>query len=254
LGTKASYVRVSIDGPTPASHALIHKSKDFAKILQGVDELVAARNGRRHPVIGFSFAMDIHTVGLATTAIKLGEQHGVDYVLLRPPFFEEVGREPTMSIAQAQAVRQQLSLAAQHYAGPVELLVGSWVGDVEQKAAGSGTALSESGRRAMQVNSQIPVEHRNGRCHASPILAVVTADGTLYGCCNLRALPKWAFGRLDYENGVGFSALWQGSRRHAVLAEMHQTNCIQHCTHPLARYNEMIEVLRDSERPHSQFV
>ncbi len=254
LGAKASYVRVSIDGPTPASHEQIHGSKDFAKILQGVDDLVGARNGRRHPIIGFSFAMDIHTVELAASAIELGEQHGVDYVLLRPPFFEEVGRKPTMSITEAQAVRRQLSQTAVQYKGPLELFVGNWVGDAEQKASINNPSLTESGRRALHLDTNLPIEHRTGRCYASPILTVITADGTLYGCCNLRALPTWALGQLDYENGIGFSEIWESRQRHTILTKMHQTACIQHCTHPLSRYNEIIEVLRDSERPHSQFV
>lgn len=253
LARRASYVRVSIDGPTPESHRRIHRSKDFDKILKGTERLVAMREGRRHPIIGLSFAMDIHSVELAPEAVKLGERLDVDYVLLRPPFFEEVGREPTMSILQAQKVRWQLREIAANYQGSVEIFVGNWIGDAEQKMM-KGQSLEESGRRAMQIADSIPIEHRTGKCFASPVLAVVAADGRLYGCCNLRALPRWSFGQLDYRAGIGFSELWQGEQRKAVLACMHRTECIQHCTHPVARYNEIIEVLKDEERPHSQFV
>jgi MoaA/NifB/PqqE/SkfB family radical SAM enzyme len=252
LADHAAYVRISLDGPTPESHALVHRSDDFAEVVAGVRELVARRAGRRHPVLGLSFAMDTRTVAHAPAAIQLGERLGVDYVLLRPPFFEEVGRAPTMTIAEAEGVRRLLARAAQEHTGPLLVQVGQWVGDVEQAAR--PPALGEAGRRDLQRTPALPVEHRTGRCLASPLLAVVTADGTLYGCCNLRALPEWAFGRLDYARGVGFRALWEGAERAAVLARMHRTECIRHCTHPLARYNEMIEVLRDAERPHAEFV
>lgn len=254
LAERAAYVRVSIDGPTPESHARTHQSRDFDAILEGAHQLVAARNGRRHPVVGLTFALDIHTIDLADEAVHLGERLGVDYVLLRPPFFEEVGRQPTMSIEQAQQVRRRLRDSATNYHGPLEVMVGNWIGDSEHQAATSRDVLQASGRRDLHMTPDLPIEHRTGRCLASPILAVITADGSLYGCCNLRALPEWSFGRIDYERGVGFTELWTASERADTLARMHRTECIRHCTHPLARYNEMIEVLCDEQRLHCQFV
>ncbi len=253
LAERVAYVRVSIDGPTSESHQRIHRSKDFEKILKGTEHLLAVRGSRRQPIVGLSFAMDIHTVGLAREAIRLGERLGVNYVLLRPPFFEEVGSEPTMTIYEAQEVRRQLGESIRGYNGSLEILVGNWVGDAEQKGL-KKQSMETSGRRAMHMAGNLPIEHRTGRCLASPVLAVVTAEGTLYGCCNLRALPQWSFGQLDYQAGIGFTQLWQGEQRHDVLRTMHHTACIQHCTHPLSRYNEIIEVLGDKERLHSEFV
>lgn len=255
LADRASYVRVSIDGPTPDSHARIHGSKDFDRILAGVSRLVASRAGRRHPVIGLTFAIDIRTVDLTSQAIALAETLGVDYALLRPPFFEEVGRAPTMSLAEAKIVRQRLKDAASAYQGPLLVMIGNWSGDVEQQTdANNDDALAASGRRDFHLATDLPIEHRTGRCLASPLLAVVTAIGEVYGCCNLRAIPTWSFGRLDYPNGVGFAHIWAGPQRETTLTRMHRTDCITHCTHPLSRYNEAIEVLQLPQRPHSQFV
>jgi len=253
LAKHAAYVRVSIDGPTPESHERIHGSKDFHQVVQGVGELVAARTKQRAPVIGLSFAMDSDGVALANEAIALGEYLGVDYVLLRPPFFEEVGREPTMTVNQARQVRAELAQLASAYRGPLEVLIGNWVRDAEQGRRRSPTS-GGSGRGDIRSITGIPIEHRSGLCLASALLAVVTADGTLYGCCNLRALPAWSMGRLDYGAGTGFTELWNGNQRQTVRARMQRTECIRHCTHPLARCNEIIEILQDPERPHSQFV
>jgi hypothetical protein len=254
LATRSAYVRVSLDGPTPASHRRVHRSDDFAAVTAGVAALVEARGDRRDPILGLSFALDHTSVSLAPQAIDLAEQLRVDYALLRPPFFEEVGRTPTMSIRQARAVRRRLHRLAAAHSGAVEVMVGGWVGDAEQALGTTPPGPLAAGRRDTLADDGVPIEHRTGRCLASPLLAVVTADGTLYGCCNLRALPAWAMGRLDYGAGIGFASLWQGPRRQAILARMHRTDCIAHCTHPLTRYNEIVELLREPTAHHREFL
>jgi wyosine [tRNA(Phe)-imidazoG37] synthetase (radical SAM superfamily) len=252
LAEQASYVRVSVDGPTTATHRRIHGSHDLAEIIAGVEKLMSLRR-LRHPIVGLSFAMDHAMIPIIPEAISLGDKLAVDYVLIRPPFFEEVGRPSTMTPGQAAELRRALGEAAQAYSGSMDVLVGTWIGDAEQSKAPKAT-LASSGRRAHQVNAALPIEHRRGGCWASPLLAVVAADGQVYGCCNLRFLDAWAFGRVDYSQGMTLAEIWSGERRRQILARMHATECIAHCTHPLARYNEIIEVLRDTQKPHSAFV
>jgi MoaA/NifB/PqqE/SkfB family radical SAM enzyme len=252
LARWASYVRVSIDGPTPETHQRIHGSHDFSVITAGVEKLMSLRH-ERYPIVGLSFAMDHALIPVIPEAIALGDRLGIDYVLIRPPFFEEVGRASTMTAAQATEFRRMLAQAAQTYSGPMDVLVGAWVGDAEQTEV-LEASLAPSGRRAQQVTRDLPIEHRLGKCWASPLLAVVAADGQVYGCCNLRFLDAWAFGRVDYGLGMTLAEVWAGERRRQVLARMHETECIAHCTHPMARYNEIVAVLRDAERPHSAFV
>jgi len=252
LAQWASYVRVSIDGPTAETHHRIHGSRDFDKIIVGVERLMSLRHGR-HPIVGLSFAMDHIMIPVIPEAIALGERVGVDYVLIRPPFFEEVGRTSNMTPVQAAELRQALTAAARAYIGPMDVLVGTWVGDAERVTRNSA-GLDPAGRRTHQLSTDLPIEHRLGVCWASPLLAVVAADGQVYGCCNLRFLEDWSFGQVDYERGVTMADIWAGERRRRVLAHMHATECIAHCTHPMSRYNEIIKVLRDTEKPHSGFV
>ncbi len=252
LADKASYVRISVDGPTPETHKRIHGTADFDAIVAGIELLISQRTAR-HPVIGLSFALDHAMIPVIPEALHLGERLGVDYVLLRPPFFEEVGRKSTMTAAEAEALRQHLKAIAQQNAGTPQVLVGLWKGDAERNLA-TGLALDAAGRRDFHASDDIPIEHRLGECWASPLLAVVAADGQVYGCCNLRYLADWRMGQIDYTQGMTFAAIWQGERRKAVMARMHATSCIAHCTHPLTRYNDIIAVLRDAEHPHSGFV
>jgi len=252
LARWASYVRVSIDGPTPETHQRIHGSRDFDKIVVGLEKLMLLRH-QRHPIIGLSFAMDHAMIPVIPEAIALGDRIGADYVLIRPPFFEEVGRTSTMKTDQAAELRRMLAQAAQAYPGPMDVLVGTWVGDAERSEA-KETEVTPSGRRAHQLRDDLPIEHRLGRCWASPLLAVMAADGQVYGCCNLRFLDTWRFGQVDYDHGVTLAEVWAGERRRQVLKRMLATECIAHCTHPMARYNEIIEVLQDPDKPHSAFV
>lgn len=254
LGERAAYVRVSIDGPTPASHKQIHGANDFATIVEGIKQLVTARGTKRHPLIGLTFTMDKNNVHLAAYAVALGENLGVDYILMRPPFFEEVGRPATMTIAEAQLVRKELRDCALRYKGKMQILVGNWSGDAEQQLQEQSKIVEGSGRRDLQIKSNIPIEHQTQRCLASPLLAVITADGFLYGCCNLRGLAEWNFGQLDYDRGITFYSLWHGAKRKEILKKMEQVQCLKHCTHPMCRYNEIIETLKDNDKFHSQFV
>jgi len=252
LTQHASYVRISVDGPTPQSHYRIHGTRDFTKIIAGVEHLIAMRSAR-HPIVGLSFAMDFALIDVIPEAIALGDRLGVDYVLIRPPFFEEVGRSSTMTSSQAAELRKALIVAARAYHGRMTVMVGAWIGDAERMIDGSQD-LSTAGRRDHQLQDDLPIEHRLGACWASPLLAVVAADGQVYGCCNLRFLDHWCFGRVDYEHGITLKDIWLSDLRRQQRARMQATECIAHCTHPLSRYNEIIEVLCDTERPHSAFV
>lgn len=252
LAEHASYVRISVDGPTAETHQRVHGSQDFELVLAGVERIMALRS-TRHPIVGLSFAMDYEMVSEIPLAIELGDNLGVDYVLVRPPFFEEVGRSSTMTPAQARELRWAMFNASKAYQGSMDVLVGNWIGDSERDV-GKDSSLSASGRRAQQTRPGIPIEHRTGKCWASLLLAVITADGHVFGCCNLRFLDAWSFGQVNYEQGIGFRDVWEGSERQLILQRMHIASCITHCTHPMSRYNEIIEVLRDSKKPHSEFI
>lgn len=253
LAQHASYVRVSVDGPTPETHQRIHGSHDFETVIAGIQRLIQLR-AARYPIVGLSYALDYAMLSLIPDSISLGERLGVDYVLIRPPFFEEVGRPSTMTPAQAAELRHSLLTAARAFTGSMDVLVGDWVGDAEREGDKKKIEATPMGRRDHQIKADVPIEHRLGLCWASPLLVVVAADGQVYGCCNLRFLEMWSFGQLNYAHGVTLASLWSSTHRQQILAKMRATECIAHCTHPMTRYNEIIEVLREKEKPHAGFV
>ncbi len=249
----ASYLRVSIDGPTSQTHAALHGADDFGDIIEGVRLCMALRreDGKRHPVVGLSFAMDFSMIGMISEAVALGDGLGVDYVLFRPPFFEEVGREPTMSVEQGCQLRDAFAAAKRAYAGPMTVLVDNWVSDRDSQAVTSADGSPRRGSyRGPGANG---IEHLTRRCLASPLLCVIAADRQVYPCCNLRAIDEWSLGTVDYAAGRTFKDVWHGQQRRAVMERIHRTECIRYCTHPMSRYNEVIEYLR-TPRHHCSFV
>jgi MoaA/NifB/PqqE/SkfB family radical SAM enzyme len=248
----ADYLRVSIDGPTPESHRLTHSIDDLEDIIEGTRKATIMRKmlGQRHPIIGLSFAMDYPMKKLIPQAVELGDGLGVDYILFRPPFFEEVGRENRMTAQEKTETLAAMELAARSYIGKMKVMVDYWISDSE---AASLKSAGDSPRRGRFIGEGNGIEHVTKRCLASPLLAVITADRKVYPCCNLRSMPAWSIGTLDYEHGQTFSAVWKGQAREDITRKIECIECIQSCTHPLSRYNEIIEYLK-SPRYHSGFV
>ncbi|MBU2644409.1 radical SAM protein [bacterium] len=249
----ADYLRVSIDGPTEETHRRLHKSRDFLDIIEGIRQVVSYREElqNRHPIIGLSFAMDFSMLEFVRDAVEMGDDLRVDYVLLRPPFFEEVGRESSMTLEGKKELMQAFETEKATYKGTTTIMIDNWTSDTDAR---SGVFSGASPRRGAYSKINVNgIEHVTGRCHASPLLAVITAEGEVYPCCNLRFIKKWSLGKIDYTRGVGFAEIWQSERRKQVMEKIHKTECISHCTHPLSRYNEVIEYLR-SPRYHNGFV
>ncbi|MFH1586020.1 MAG: SPASM domain-containing protein, partial [archaeon] len=182
---------------------------------------------------------------------NLGDKLGVDYVLLRPPFFEEVGKKNTMDIQQKKEILSAFEKESKLYSGRMKVLIDYWISDSEAKEFSS---RGESPRRGKYIQSDNNgIEHMTKRCLASPLLAVVTADKKVYPCCNLRFLEEWNIGTIDYEKGNNFGEIWKSDRRKEVMDRIHQIECIKVCTHPMSRYNEVIEYLK-SPQYHKGFV
>ena len=240
----ADYIRVSVDGPTPESHRKIHGSNDFETIVQGVKQLTDGKKhlGKRHPVIGLSFAMDYTMADLTDSAAILGQELEVDYILFRSPFFEEVGRNNTMTPEQKIKLIGAFEMTRNTFHNVIDIMIDYWISDSEMDRIEFKPGISP--RRGGLHDRFNGIEHETGRCLAAPLMAVVTGDQQVYPCCNLRHLNPWSIGRIEYEQGISFQSIWESTRRGSIMKKIRRAACIGHCTHPLSKYNEIIEYLR----------
>lgn len=249
----AGYLRVSIDAPDEKKHRKLHRSDDFKYIIDGISKVVKFKKVKqqRHPIIGISYAMDYSMIELVGEAIKLGDSLKVDYILLRPPFFEEVGRKSSMTTHEKKQLITTFEMEKEAYKGPMKVFIDYWVSDADSKEI---LSVKDSPRRGGYIQQGANgIEHITGRCLASPLLAVVAADKKVYPCCNLRLLEDWSIGTLDYEYGKNFRMLWSSAKRKEIIDKIHRIECIKYCTHPMSRYNEIIEYL-NSPQYHKGFV
>lgn len=252
----AAYVRISIDGPTPQTRQEIHGCDDFAALIGGIEKLLAFRGAKRHPVIGATFCLDYAHRLLIDDCIQLGEKLELDYVLIRPPFCEEVGFTSPYSSEQLTILRHEIRTAAENYTGELKVMVGNWIGDKELEKFPIEKIPSEMARRDLGIlqHRYNGIEHITKQCPASPLLLVVTAEGYVYGCCCLRGIKSFSFGKINYDDKVTLELILEGDLRKHCLEKMRKVECLNHCTHPLEKINTLIEYLSLPQKYHSSFI
>lgn len=260
LVTSASYVRVSIDGPNRAARKELHGVDDFDGLRASLAALVRARGGARHPVIGATYCLDYERRHLIPECIRLSDRLGLDYALIRPPFCEEVGFPAPHTAEQAAELRSLIRETAAAWDGDMTVLCGNWVGDAEMKYWAQAGSANQVGVQGLWRHEAAPrphwfngAEHITGRCLACELMLVVSADTEVFGCCCLRGLPEYSFGRIDFQGGHSLSAVLDAEVHERVLGRMKRAECIEHCTHPLRTLNEAIEYLR-TPGYHSSFI
>lgn len=249
------YVRISIDGPTSASRKDVHGVDDFDSVVEGARNLVATKGSRRHPVVGLTFCLDYRRRHLIGKCLELGDTIKPDYILIRPPFCEEVGYPSPNTPDEAAELRSKIMGEVEGYSGEVSVMIGNWIGDKELDSRTSIQKRDASRRDAqvceLKYNS---IEHVTRRCFASALTLVITAGGDVYGCCCLRGIKEFSFGQIEYEMDKNLSMIMSSQKRRKVIDRMKRTSCLEHCTHPLSRPNEIIEYLSRPKKHHSSFI
>ena len=251
-----AYVRISVDGPTPESRKEIHGADDFDAMIKGIEKLLELRGSKRYPVTGATFCIEYSNRSLIDKCIRFGETLCLDYVLIRPPFCEEVGFPTPYTSGEAADLRNEIRKASENYTGKMPVMIGNWVGDKELETLSTGKREGDLARRDLSVRSfkYNGIEHISKRCLASPLFLVVTAECEVYGCCCLRGIKKFSFGKINYDEGISLSKLMAGQRRKKCLGKMRRVECLEYCTHPLTKINQLIEYLSLSEKHHSSFI
>jgi len=251
-----SYVRLAIDGPTPESRLASHGVDDFQRMISGTEALLALRGSKRHPVIGASFCLDYSRRELAEKCIALGEKLGLDYVLIRPPFGEEIGYRLPYTPEEAVILRKEIREAAENYTGKMPVMVMNWIGDKEMATYKPERRVREMSRGLLGLPrfKYNGIEHVTGQCLAPPLFLGISADGDVYGCPCLKGRQEFSFGRINYDEGISIRTILESEQRDKRQQRMHHVECLKHCTHPFAKINEIMEYLLLPEKFHSSFI
>jgi len=251
-----AYIRISIDGPNPELRKDIHKVNDFYPMIEGIKKLINFKQSKRHPIVGATFCIDHSRRFLIEKCIQIGEKICLDYVLIRPPFCEEVGFPAPYTSEEGAILRNEIRMVAENYCGKMQVMVGNWIGDKELENLSLKKKESNLARRDLSVQKfeYNGIEHITKRCLASPLFIVVTAEGEVYGCCCLRGIKEFSFGKVNYSSGISLTSIMKSERRKQSLGKMQRVECLKYCTHPLNKINELIEYLSLPEKHHSSFI
>jgi hypothetical protein len=102
-------------------------------------------------------------------------------------------------------------------------MAGNWIGDEEcrenitELSIQSNLARRDTGIRKIKHNG---IEHITNSCLASELYLVITADGEVFGCCCLRGIKPYSFGKVDYGKGINLQSILSGEKRAKSLKSM----------------------------------
>jgi hypothetical protein len=167
-----------------------------------------------------------------------------------------VGFSAHCTPGESAVLRDEIRKAAENYQGNIPIIAGNWIGDreleeISPKKTGRNLARRDIGIRPFRFNG---IEHRTKRCLASSLTLVISAEGEVWGCCCLRGIPDFSFGKICYEKGITLASIMKSVKHKQSLTKMRKAECLPHCTHPLTKINELIEYLALPEKYHSSFV
>ena len=159
--------------------------------------------------------------------VLLGLNLGVDYVAIRPAYYECFGFDNPISEAERNIIDKRLLALKTIPTGKMKVIVGQ---------------MANAGK----VGSYIP-----DLCLAPALRPVVGADGELYPCCDLRGHKEYSFGNIKEQN---FWEIWDSPYREQMFERTMNKECLEHCSFPYDFYNQALDYLRDENKIDSEFL
>jgi MoaA/NifB/PqqE/SkfB family radical SAM enzyme len=230
VAESATFVRLSLDAGTSATHQITHgvATPQFDRILAN---LRALRARAPQLTIGASYCVQPANVREILTAAQVVKDAGGSYLELRPTYptdwrgdgWSGTLTKPEHQIAAAQAQAARALLDDDGF---------QVIGLTDRFAA----VLSEYRKDYAQ-------------CHIGPLTTIVGADGRLWHCCVQRGMDGFSYGSVLPD--VPFKDVWDTEQHKRMRAEIDVTKCPR-CRYD--NYNRVIEgaFLRDGL--HAAFV
>jgi MoaA/NifB/PqqE/SkfB family radical SAM enzyme len=225
----ADWVRISLDAAQSETHAAIHGSRDFQRILRSI---VYLTENRQKTQVGLNFVVEPRNHEEVLPFAKLGKTLGVDYVSIRCVFDPTRPLTPEIRAALRAQAGEARALQDEHF----RVFLGDFTED------------------ALNATASQVFPYR--RCLAPNLIGVVGGEGAVYACCFLRGNPAFSFGNLAE---LSWPEIWAGERRRDVMDAIYRGECGHICIGGMTRsryklYNEILNYLALPEKEHADFI
>lgn len=201
------WVRVSLDAVGGEMYKQIKGVDHYDEVMDSITKLVEARRGKKRPRIGVAYILTPESErGVKEVAMEL-KSTGIDYL----QFKDVIMRGLRFTPSYEKRIRKSIDA----------------IGDLDLKVLYTGHG--DYGDDA--VPRDIP------QCNATDYVAVIGADGEVYGCCHLEYQPQASYGSI-YEQP--FREIWQ-NRPFVNVSESLCWNC------RFKKTNEVVESLKKIE-------
>lgn len=224
IGTVArccSWVRFSVDAGTVETHKKIHRPVYEAYGLDTVLKNMRALDSYRKRnntdlIIGYKVSLckeNKHEIG---TMAQVAKENGADYISMRPVDYSCHGIE------------------GQHEKYDVK--------DATLLDDDDFTVFANGNPR-----SYCSYKH----CWINQFIAVVAADGKMYGCCDLKGKAEFCLGNASTD---GLEKVWHSEQAAEVRERLMNLKCRQFCSLKYEKQNDVLNYLSNDDVIHEAFL
>lgn len=220
------WVRVSVDAATPETHEKIHRptrSGEFKRVIDNIRALAEMRYALGTGlVIGYKFSADENNYKEILDAVYLAKEIGANNVSIR-------GVDLACHGFDDRAFRG------------VEHEISARMEEAKALSSPEFHVITGGIRRPAPIKS----------CYASDLVGVVSANGHLYACCDLKGDDSYDMGDLAKAD---FKGLWHGSKRMDVRSKVMRLMCRSRCSLKYDGYNQILEKVLSDRALHCEFL
>ncbi|PIS40847.1 MAG: hypothetical protein COT26_01170 [Candidatus Kerfeldbacteria bacterium CG08_land_8_20_14_0_20_43_14] len=218
LARDMDYVRISLDAATPEVYFATHGSRQFAKVIAQLQEII--NQGADPSLFGASFRIMGANICDIFSASKMMSEIGAAYIQYKYSLTDD---NTEYLKGSDDLINREIEKAKQLNSATFSVLGGDTLKDI----------------------TDVGIANYAG-CISSSLVGVITAAGDIPFCIRFRNVPSMYIGNIR----DGLTNVWGGARHQAILSTVSSKRCGYICKHH--KYNRII--LRHCKGNHCQEV
>ncbi len=220
------FVRCSIDAASPETHAAMHGTDDFARVIENLRYLVEKRANNPSLTIGVQFVVNHHNYKELPSAAAFYRDIGVDYFTAKPAYKNVLNPDHEENALSFEKILPLLQAAKEYETETYKVYV-----------------------KVSQFLETLQHETNDGRyyqkCLATPFSPYLDEDGSVEMCGNLKG-RGFTMGNI---NDASFSEIWASALRKKCIDDIDLFKCPSGC-----RLDPLNKVLWDALEPNDEKV